>query len=115
MIEEYLIRLAESYPPWAVALSLLGAALSFLARHRAHHFHGRIREYDPMSVGVAATLAGLALLYVVIEAGGLSLAARPVVNRALLSLLGLALIAFNWGGVRATARDISEALGRKRS
>ena len=111
MLEEHLIRLADKYPPWVVAGLLLLAALSFLARHRAQHYHGRIREYDPMSAGVAVALAGLALFYVAIEMGELGLEARPIVSRVLLSILSLALVAFNWGGVRATARDIMEAIG----
>lgn len=35
MLEEYLIRLADRYPPWAVGALLTAAALSFLARYRA--------------------------------------------------------------------------------
>lgn len=109
MIEEYLIRLTDAYPPWAVTVLLLAAALSFLARHRAQYYHGRIQEYEATAVGVAVALLGMTALYVVIGLGLLSLPARPGVGRVLLSLLCVALVAFNWGGATATIRDVARA------
>lgn len=106
MIEEALIQLAESLPPWVVGALLSAAALSFLARYRAQAAHGRIREYEVMSVGVAAALAGLAIFYAFIGHGAMGLSARPFVNRALLSLLSGAIVAFNWGGVRVVWKEI---------
>lgn len=112
-IEDILIRAADRYPAWVVVALLTAAALSFLARHRAQYRYGRIREYGPTAVGMAAGLLGLAVFYAVIHAGVDELAARPVVLRVLLSLLSVAAVAFNWGGVRVMFRDVRDAIQRE--
>ena len=111
MIERTLIDLANRWPAWAVAVLLAVAALSFLARHRAQYKYGRIREYDASSLGVAAVLFGLALMYLFVATGHLGLTGRPFVARLLLSLLGAMVTIFNWGGVRVAIRDFRAALG----
>lgn len=111
MIERTLIDLADRWPPWAVALLLAGAALSFLARHRAQYKYGRIREYDAAALGVAAALAGLAAFYLFVATGAVGLAGRPFVVRLLLSLLAVTVTIFNWGGVRVAIHDFREAVG----
>jgi hypothetical protein len=105
-VNDFLTRLGDAIPAWAVAGLLAAAGASFVARWRALTRYGRIREYGPRSLGVAAALGGLAVLYVFIEAGIPSLAGRPAVVRVLLGLLAVALTGFNWGGVRAVVHDL---------
>lgn len=114
MIEQLLIDATDRLPAWLVALLLGAAALSFAARHRALARYGRIREYHLSSLGVAVALAGLAVFYLFVAIGEPELAGRPVVVRLLLSLLALAVTAFNWGGVRAAIRDVRTAWERGR-
>lgn len=106
MIEQLLVEATGLFPAWVEAVLLGLAALSFVCRWRAQTRLGRIREYGARSLGVAAALGGLAILYVFIEADIPTLAGRPVVIRILLGLLATALVGFNWGGVRAVWRDV---------
>jgi hypothetical protein len=109
-IEALLIEAGERYPAWLTGLLLGGAALSFLARHRAQYKYGRIREYNPTALGIAGVVGALAVFYVLIQTGAASLPERPIVVRVLLSLLSVATVAFNWGGVRVAWRDVREVL-----
>ena len=106
MINTFLMQAGDLMPPWSVGVCLTAAALSFLCRWWAQTRYGRIREYGPRSLGVAVALIGLAILYLFIAVGMATLLGHLVAIRILLALLSLALVGFNWGGVRAVAHDI---------
>lgn len=109
-IEQALIQSTDRYPAWAVALFLLAASLSFAARYYAQARHGRIREYGESALGVALVLLALAVFYGAIFLGEIVLLGRPFVSRILMSLLSVANIGLNWGGVRVAIQDVSDKL-----
>lgn len=109
-IETFLVALVTHYPPWALSGLLLLAALSFLARHRAHIRYGRIREYRDAPLGMAATLGSLALLYLQMSRVEIDLDVTRGMVRLLLSLLSAAAVLFNWGGIRVAWRDLCNGI-----
>ena len=109
-IVQTLMQSADRYSAEAVALFLLAAALSFVARYHAQERYGRIREYGATAWGVAAVLLAMAVFYGFVAVGGVELMRRPVFFRILLSLLSVAMVGLNWGGVRVAIRDVSQKL-----
>lgn len=110
VIEQFLIQSTDRYPAWAVALLLFAAGLSFAARYYAQARHGRLREYGETALGVAVVLLALAVFYGLISVEAVELAGRPFASRILMSLLSVAIIGLNWGGVRVAIHDVDEKL-----
>ncbi len=80
--------------------------MSFLARYRAQRLYGRIREYREAPLSMAAATGAVAILYLTMGHIDTELDVIRGMVRLLLSLLAVATVLFNWGGVRATWHDL---------